>query len=235
MFKKIFFFSLIIVSISLILIQKGEMHRGDFKQTSGLPLSGKSIMIDPGHGGFDPGVVGITGKNESELNLEIAKKLQEYFESSGAYVTLTRADQNGLYLEGEKNKKRTDMNARRQLINEKHNTIAISIHQNQFSSSQYSGSQVFYSSKSILSKTLASCIQKEMKELLNKENNREIKSADFYLLEKANIPVIIIECGFLSNLSEEKKLNENGYQELVAWAIYSGTVQYFDYIKNSLY
>ena len=217
---------LLIVLILVIIDNMGNTTKNIFKY--GLPISNKVIIIDAGHGGMDAGTSGKLEKTEQIINLEIAKKLQQYLEQGGAYVVLTRADENGLYDENVKNKKRSDLAKRKDIINNSHADIIISIHQNYFSESKYSGAQVFYKAHCEASKNIAKSIQGELKNILNKNNNRvEKESSEYYLFKNSKIPIILIECGFLSNASEEIRLNEAEYQENIAWAVYKGVLIYY--------
>ncbi|MBR6729381.1 MAG: N-acetylmuramoyl-L-alanine amidase CwlD [Clostridia bacterium] len=199
---------------------------------SAVPGQGKKIIIDAGHGEPDGGAVSDSGVLEKDLNLNVARFLQEYFEQSGVEVIMTRTDDNGLFDLGSRTirqKKRSDLHERERLINESGANVCISIHMNQFSDSRYSGPQVFYSPNHEDSKRLAQTIQAEMVSVLQPESVREIKKAgnDIYLLKKAKTPAVLIECGFLSNKKEEKMLQDEDYQKRIAWAIYCGTVTYF--------
>lgn len=197
-------------------------------ETFALPTVQKVIVIDAGHGGRDPGRVGSTGLNEKEINLQIGAKLQAYLEQGGSYVLMTRIDDNGLYEESDPNKKRADLNQRKEIINTSQADIMISIHQNAFEQPQYKGAQVFYHNDSIEGKRLAECIQKELKNFVDPTNQRAAKAnTDYYMLKTTEIPAVIVECGFLSNLEEEANLGTEEYQEKIAWAIYMGLIQYF--------
>ena len=197
-----------------------------------LPSVGKKIIIDAGHGAPDGGAVGQSGAMEKDINLSVALELQKFFESGGTNVVLTRSDDNGIYdISGSiKNKKVSDMKNREKIINESGADIFISIHMNKFSDSRYSGPQVFYSPNHEKSEYLAECIQKSMIAALNPESEREIKKAgkDIYLLNKAEIPAVLAECGFLSNSTEEKKLTDEKYQRQLAWSLYCGVIEYFN-------
>ncbi len=158
--------------------------------------------------------------------------LQKLFESNGTNVVLTRSDDNGIYdVTGSiKNKKVSDIKNREALIEETDADAFISIHMNKFPEKKYSGPQVFYSVNNPKSELLAECIQKSMIASLNPDNRREIKPAgsEIYLLKKAKLPAVLIECGFLSNSEEERKLADEKYQKQVAWSIYCGIIQYFN-------
>lgn len=193
-----------------------------------LATASKTIVIDAGHGGFDPGKVGISGVLEKDINLQIALKLRDYLEQSGAYVIMTRTED--VDLDGDDNKKikKADMVNRTNKANDNEADIMVSIHQNAFSQSNVKGGQVFYHESSEEGKKLANHIQKAIKDYADKDNNRLAKhNGDYYVLRVTNSPSVIVECGFLTNSEEESKLMTDQYQEKIAWAIYIGIVEYF--------
>ena len=189
-----------------------------------LPVNSKVIILDAGHGGWDPGKTGTQGDNEKNINLQIAQKLKQYLEQGGAVVYMTRNSDEAL---GEK--KGEDMKERKRIANESEGDIFISIHQNAFPKGSAKGAQVFYHKKSQEGKKLAEEIQKSLKKYVDDENIREVKeNTNYYILKKTELPSALVECGFLSNLEEEKKLNTEEYQQKVAWAIYVGIMNYFE-------
>ena len=189
-----------------------------------LPVNSKVIILDAGHGGWDPGKTGTQGDNEKNINLQIAQKLNQYLEQGGAVVYMTRNSDEAL---GEK--KGEDMKERKRIANESEGDIFISIHQNAFPKGSAKGAQVFYHKQSQEGKKLAEEIQKSLKKYVDDENIREVKeNTNYYILKKTELPSALVECGFLSNLEEEKKLNTEEYQQKVAWAIYVGIMNYFE-------
>lgn len=187
------------------------------------PVMEKKIIIDAGHGGWDPGKTGTGGEDEKNINLKVSKKLQAYLEQSGATVFVTRLEDEAL---GQK--KQNDMKERKSIANDSGGDILISIHQNAFPKAKAKGAQVFYHKSSEEGRKLATCIQGALKTSVDAENKREPKeNKDYYILRTTTIPAAIVECGFLSNPTEEQKLNEQQYQEAVAWAIYKGIIDYF--------
>ncbi|NLI90051.1 MAG: N-acetylmuramoyl-L-alanine amidase CwlD [Epulopiscium sp.] len=193
-----------------------------------LATASKTIVIDAGHGGFDPGKVGISGVLEKDINLQIALKLRDYLEQSGAYVIMTRTED--VDLDGDDNKKikKADMINRTKKANDNEADILVSIHQNAFSQSNVKGGQVFYHDSSEEGKRLANHIQKAIKDYADKDNNRLAKhNGDYYVLRATSSPSVIVECGFLTNREEESKLMTDEYQEKIAWAVYIGIVEYF--------
>lgn len=188
------------------------------------PIEQKVILLDAGHGGWDPGKTGTAGADEKILNLAVAEKLQGFLEQSGAEVLLTRVSDEALGKD-----KQEDMAQRRKLANESDAELLVSIHQNAFPSAQAKGAQVFYHASSEAGKLLAECIQQSLRERVDGSNQRQAKeNKDYYILRTTKIPAVIVECGFLSNREEEALLNAESYQEEVAWAIYCGILDYFE-------
>ena len=161
------------------------------------------VVIDAGHGGDDPGKIGIGQVLEKDVNLSIARKVQQYLEAQDIRVVLTREDENGLYDSDASNKKVQDMKRRVALIEETKPAITVSIHQNSYPEESVHGAQVFYYDGSRDGQLLAQLLQKQLVEKLDPENHRQIKANDsYYLLKKTDIPIVIVECGFLSNQAE---------------------------------
>ena len=219
--KKIKFLS-ILISVIFILNLNANI-------AFSMPLTKKVIVIDAGHGGWDPGKVGDGGKLEKEINLQIALTLQRYLEMADAYVYVIRLEDEALG-----DRKTSDMAGRREIINNSKADILISIHQNSYETPDIKGVQTFYYSKSEESRVLAEKIQEEIKKSLNQVNNRQAKAEDsYYMLKQTEIPAVIVECGFLSNPEEERLLSTKEYQEKMAWAIYSGVLDYFKNTENN--
>lgn len=193
-----------------------------------------AIVIDAGHGGEDGGATAIDGKTlEKDINLNIAKKLEDIFLLSGFQVKMIRDTDTAVYdndANSLRNKKISDLHKRCEIANSNPDNILISIHQNQFSSSKYFGTQIFYSTNNPESAALADYIKMAVVGLMQPDNKREIKPAnkDIYLLSKANIPAVIVECGFLSNEEEFKKLTDEDYQKQLAFTIYCGFLDYYN-------
>lgn len=187
----------------------------------------RTVTIDPGHGGFDPGKIGINQALEKDINLSIALKLKALLEKEGILVIMTREDDSGLYKETDTNKKVSDMKKRCEIIDESNCDLAVSIHQNSYSSASVSGPQVFYFESSVEGKRLASTIQKQLIEVVKPKKERVEKSNNnYYMLKKVKVPSVIIECGFLSNSEEAMLLVEGDYQEKLALAIKNGILEY---------
>ncbi len=185
------------------------------------------VVVDAGHGGFDPGKVGINGAEEKDINLAIAQKVAGYLKAGDIDVVMTREDGEGLYDPDSDNKKVQDMKRRVEIMESAAPTLIVSIHQNSYPEEYVHGAQVFYHKDSEAGKKLADCVQRQFVALLDPENNRQIKANDsYYLLKKTAMPIVIVECGFLSNYAEAEKLVTEEYQDQAAWAIYMGVMQY---------
>ena len=195
-------------------------------------LAGKrkyKVVIDAGHGGDDPGKIGINGALEKDINLQIAFLVQEFLEEADVEVVLTRKTDEGLYDAGVPNKKVQDMKHRIAIIDEEAPDVTVSIHQNSYPEEYVHGAQVFFYTGSREGQALADSIQTQFVEKADAENTRQIKANDsYYLLKKTQVPIVIVECGFLSNSVEAAKLCEETYQERVAWAIHMGILQYLN-------
>lgn len=187
-------------------------------------------MFEPAHGGIDGGATGIGGVVEKDVNLQISLKLREILKANGYEVVMTRDTDKSIHSSGKTvaQQKKSDMNNRLKLINSTPNSITVSIHQNHFEQSQYSGAQMFYGRKNESSKLLAEAIQKRFVENLQKDNKREIKEAgkNLYLMYQAQNPIVLVECGFLSNPVESALLSDDTYQNKVAFTIFSGIADY---------
>ena len=196
-----------------------------------LPVSGKVIVIDAGHGIPDEGAQSSNGTTEAQTNLKIALKLQNLLEQSGCTVVLTRSDENAIYDIDSKSlrqKKISDIHNRVKIGNESSADIFVSIHLNKIPQQQYSGWQTFYHAKDSNGKKLAVWIQNSLNLSIQKENNRVSKSIEnIYIVKHVEIPTTIVECGFLSNPDEEKLLLEDSYQNRLSWGIYNGIIDYF--------
>ena len=187
------------------------------------------VVLDAGHGGKDPGKIGITGCYEKDINLKIVEKLKLFFEMEGVEVILTRDGDYGLYQESDTNKKNADMRNRAKLIEDSKADVVVSIHQNSYTDESIKGAQTFYYGGSTEGKQMAKSVQERMVLVLDKENHRKEKANDgYYLLKNSTCPSVIVECGFLSNEKECSLLETEYYQEKVAWAIFVGIMQYLN-------
>lgn len=205
---------------------------------AGLMVSGQNVVagrqkpvvvLDSGHGGNDPGKIGVDGSLEKDINLEIAEKVKEYLEASDVEVVMTRKDDRGLYKEGDSNKKMADMRNRCAAIEDANPDIVVSIHQNSYHQEPVSGGQVFYYKTSEQGKRLAEILQKRFDFVLGEKNTRLAKpNGNYYLLLHVKQPIVIVECGFLSNWKEAAALNSEEYQNRVAWTIHMGIMEYLN-------
>ena len=187
------------------------------------------VVIDAGHGGEDPGKVGVNGTLEKELNLAVAKQLKTFLEQADVEVVMTRTNDQGLYDQNASGKKAQDMKRRVVVMEEVKPDLAVSIHQNSYSNPQIAGAQVFYYTNSADGKLLAQKIQQRLVQGLDPDNHRREKDNDsYYLLKKTKTAIVIVECGFLSNPGEEELLADPVYQEKVAWQIHLGILQYLN-------
>lgn len=192
--------------------------------TFNMPISKKVVVIDAGHGGWDPGKVGNNDTLEKNINLAVALKLQAYLEQGGSVVLMTRIEDEALGT-----KKMSDMKNRKELANLSKADIIISIHQNSYPSQNVKGAQAFYYADSEKSKLLAEAIQAELISFLDVKNKREAKpNSDYYILKQTDIPSVIVECGFLSSDIERNLLTDDEYQEKIAWSIYMGIIKFFE-------
>ncbi len=226
----------IIIFILLGFFYGWTAGRPAVKTTKLLPsaISGKTIVIDAGHGGIDPGAVGRSGLKEKEVTLDIAKRLKRYFSRVGVYVVMTREadlDYSGESGEGKLTKKRRDILHRVKIANESEADLLLSIHVNSFPQSIWSGAQCFYDRKVPESKLLAVAIQKSMAERLG-PNRRKAQQADYLLLEETTMPAVTVEVGFISNPREEALLADEEYREKLAEAIFYGTVEYLSALES---
>jgi N-acetylmuramoyl-L-alanine amidase len=189
-----------------------------------------TIVVDAGHGGEDGGATDKSKRLEKDINLVIAKDLQQLLAASGYRVVMTRTTDTSLSdpLKTIRERKVSDIHNRMKIIESQGNCIFVSIHQNQFEQSRYSGTQVFYSKNNEGSKQLAESIRGRVVALLQKDNTRAVKPAtsSIYLLWHAKVPAVLVECGFLSNEEEAEKLNRDDYQHQMAFAIYCGLLDY---------
>lgn len=198
-------------------------HKGQYFPT---------IIIDAGHGGIDSGAVGIDNVLEKDINLSIALKLKDLFDITGFNTIMTREIDKSLHdmdSNSIRSKKVSDLQNRLNLVNGDENNLLISIHQNKFEDSQYKGAQVFFSKNNPKSQELAQSIRASINGLLQKENTRETKPSPkgVFLLNKATVPAIIVECGFLSNHDDVKNLLDDTYREKMAFSIYCGFLDFW--------
>ena len=191
------------------------------------------VVIDAGHGGKDPGKVGVNEALEKEINLQIALRLKSLLEQNGVAVVLTREEDKDLASEHAANRKSEDMRARTALIAETNPVLMVSIHQNSYPEADVDGAQVFYYAESESGKQLAAMVQNSLKREIDDGNHRIAKAnKDYYLLKKSECPAIIVECGFLSNPAEAAMLVTEEYQEKLAFSIHLGIMEYINTVAD---
>ena len=187
------------------------------------------ICIDSGHGGNDPGKIGVAGTKEKEVNLAIALKLKKSLEKQNIRVIMTRTDDRNLADANGTNEKTSDMKNRVAKMDSEQPDAVISIHQNSYTDSTAKGAQVFYYSESKEGKKLAEVLQKSLIENADPENHRMAKAnTSYYILKNTSAPTVIVECGFLSNPEEERLLNTAQYQEKLVDALQKGICEYLE-------
>lgn len=213
-----FFIITLIISFLILNIIKAD--------SSALPLFGKVIYIDPGHGGLDPGAL-YGGIKEKDINLEISKKLEDRLTKLGAIVYLTRNGDYDLSAIRTSNRKRSDLSRRVNMINNSKCDLFLSIHLNAEDTNTWRGAQVFYDDINISNKKLANILQKQFKYDL--KTSRKVKKVDnLYLQRRVKVPGVLIEVGFLSNANERYLLKNNSYQIKTVNSITKGLLTYFN-------
>lgn len=219
--------AVLLAAASLLAIMGWD--RGKLTSAQGGTSGERCVVLDAGHGGDDPGKIGINGALEKDVNLAITLLVKQYLEESDIRVVLTRETSEGLYDAGASNKKVQDMKRRIGIIEENSPDVTVSIHQNSYPEEYVHGAQVFYYTGSEEGKALAEKIQRRLVEGVDPENKRQVKANDsYYLLKKTRVPIVIVECGFLSNAEESEKLCTEEYREKLAWQIHLGIVQYLN-------
>ena len=240
--KKIFrnfvsIFVILLVLLSTIVAVVTKIHGDELLnvQADAIPYD-KIVILDAGHGGEDPGAIGATGVYEKDLNLALALEMGKIFEEKGYIVIYTRTDDRLLYNEDENIKgmrKIADLKNRCKVAERYPNSLFISIHMNSFGSEKYSGLQVYYAENNENSRILADSIQNRVVNDLQKDNKRVIKPGkDMYLLENIANTAVLIECGFLTNKNECKKLSEKEYQKELSFSIVCGIIEYIEKTNN---
>lgn len=200
-------------------------------EASSMPITQKTVIVDAGHGGDDGGAIGIDGTVEKDINLDIALKLEKILKFYGFNVIMTRTQDvmtcdDGL--DSLRKRKISDIHNRFELMRKNPDAIFISVHQNKFEDSSQHGTQVFYSGNDERSKELAEAIQTSVTLTLQRKNDRVVKKSGsgIYLLYHAKIPAVLVECGFISNSDEMKKLKDESYRMKLAILIADGLLKY---------
>ena len=219
---------LFVIYIALIIIAFVNIE--NFAEINAYMDNGATVIIDAGHGGEDGGAVA-NEIVEKDINLAISRKLAALLRASGFKVVETRTEDTMVNAEGEslRQRKVSDMQNRLAVFNSSPDNIVISIHQNKFPQEKYNGAQVFYSPNNPDSAELAESVRSNIKALVQPDNERECKKADknIFLLNNAEVPAVIVECGFISNCAEARKLADDIYQQKIAFALFAGVVKYY--------
>lgn len=226
---------ILLVSVTAIacnmekVVKEPTKEKGEVVTTK--KINGKTVVIDPGHGGDDPGKIGVNKEKEKDVNLAISKKLFQVLNEQGYKVVLTRSEDVVLG-DGDKFSKISDLNKRCEIINnayeENNKCIMVSIHQNSFTQTSVHGAQSFYFQRSEQSKLLGETLQKILNEKVNDKEKKAKPNDSYYILINSKCPGIIVECGFLSNSDEATKLTNETYQKELAEILSEGISTYFN-------
>lgn len=225
--KKTLFAIIAVILLAIVVLSVSLTYAS--KQTA-KPIDAKVIVLDAGHGGVDNGITGKNGTIESQFNLKMTFILRDLLDDAGFKVVLTRENNDGLYGNATKHRKRADMAARKKIIQKANPDIIISIHANKYPSSDRRGAQVFFDEFNQNGMRLAKNVQANVN-VLNKEfvkRDFAALSGDYFLLKCSRAPSIIMECGFLSNEEDEKLLNDEKYCQRLAFCIYGGVISFFE-------
>jgi len=221
----------------ILFLGNSFLERAEQEQAVSAMVDGKNspvVVIDAGHGGKDPGKVGVNDALEKDINLQIALRLKSILEQNDVMVVLTREEDKDLASEQAVSRKNEDLRARANLISETSPVVMVSIHQNSYPEEDVDGAQVFYYSGSDSGKVLGTMIQNRLKKEIDDGNHRVAKAnKDYYLLKKAACPAVIVECGFLSNPTEAALLVMQEYQEKLAFAVHLGIMEYINTVTDT--
>ncbi|NMD72399.1 N-acetylmuramoyl-L-alanine amidase CwlD [Bacillus sp. DNRA2] len=218
----------------LFFILQYDFREDDSWKSWNLPLSGKIILIDPGHGGPDGGAGNRTAL-EKDIALDVSLKLRDYLQSQGALVMMTRETDRDLAdidTRGYSRRKVEDLKARLKMINESEADLFVSVHLNSIPSPRWSGAQTFYAPQKQENQRAAKFIQDELRKNLENTDRKAKSIHHVYILKHAKKPGALVEIGFLSNPNERRNLKEERYQEKVAASIYKGIIRYFTIEKE---
>lgn len=218
-----------LIALSALLILPSAFSDNDMHVSQNDVLNVPVVVIDAGHGGIDGGAS--AGEvYEKDLNLKISGKVRDYLSLYSVNAVMTRERDTLLADDESKHKKRDDLLARVKFANSFGDCIYVSIHMNKFPIEKYSGLQVFYSPNNPLSEALSLVIQENVREKIDPDNTRQTKKAgaSIYVLDRLTCPAVLIECGFLSNAEELKKLTDDGYQNALAFVIAGSIIEYLN-------
>ncbi len=229
----IFVIFVFLFAVSILAYVTSRKNSDALQTESGSVSQPPVVIIDAGHGGIDGGAVSSDGTSEKNINLSIALKLEDLLNSCGISTVMTRTEDVSIHdaqAQTVRQKKVSDIHNRLKIIEEHEDSVFISIHLNYYPSSSCVGTQVFYSKNNIQSEALASNIQASVVEFIQPNNSRAIKKAgtNIYLLYHAQIPAVLVECGFLSNYEDTKKLKDENYQKQMAFSIMNGILEYLN-------
>lgn len=224
--KLVTYTMVVLLFFSMVVVAK---EAADYVVARKMADGSRLVVIDAGHGAADSGKVGINGALEKDINLTIALRLKKLLEQQDIRVVMTREDDQGTYPKTGSDRKIRDMKKRVELINKEQPDLTVSIHQNSYQEESVSGAQTFYFEGSEEGKVAAEILQKQLITTLQPEKERVAKSnTSYYLLKNTDYPIVIVECGFLTNQREAELLCDEDYQQRTAWAIHLGILQYLN-------
>lgn len=233
--KTLYIIILAVILVCFVIVMFSAFSNIAVHTSADVSQSKPTIIVDAGHGGEDGGAE-VDGVLEKDINLSISDKLSDILRLTGYTVTEVRNEDISVYDEGAdtlREKKVSDLSNRAELFNSSENNIVVSVHQNKFENSAYSGTQIFYSSNNDGSIKLAEAIRNSVVGLIQNDNTRELKPAgsEIFILDQAKVPAVIVECGFLSNPDERKLLLTEDYQSKMAYSIAMGVLEYIETIR----
>ena len=233
---KLLYQRILVVLLALIVVFGGwfaadwQLRRAE--ATANWTNTKQVLILDAGHGGEDGGAVAPNGTVEADVNLQIALRARAIAELTGVEVVMTRDSPDIAYPDDATTiaeRKKADQHQRAELIHRTDNAVLISIHQNSYHEEAINGGQVFYYKTSEKGKRLADILQKRFDFVLGENNRRQAKPNDtYYLLLHVKSPIVIVECGFLSNWDEAARLNSTDYQDRLAWTLHMGILRYLN-------
>ena len=217
----------LLISLCLTVVMTAVNYYSLTYKTTLLRKSDFTVVIDPGHGGIDPGVTGVkTGEKESTLNLYLAEALYKRFYADGINVILTRNSEAGLHGNYSVGFKLRDLNKRVEIADKSGCDLFISLHMNKFSDAKRRGAQVFYKAGDEKSKLLSNVIQNQLNGMEESEREFTSLAGDYYVLNKVKCAAVLIECGFLSNPKDMEDLQQEKYQGMLAFLITVSLMEY---------
>jgi N-acetylmuramoyl-L-alanine amidase len=225
--KKAIWLSGMVLASALMMVIASWIFWPGAQWTFHMPLAGRVIVLDPGHGGADGGAISKGGLVEKDVALQVALYLRDYLQEAGALVVMTRETDKDLADEGSRRRKAQDLMRRAQLIKKSGADVFVSVHLNAIPSPRWSGAQTFYYPTLEANQRLATFIQKELVRNLNNTKRQARYSGGVYILKTSQIPSALVEVGFLSNPQEAAMLARPDYQKKLAAAIYTGILRFY--------